>query len=64
VVKIPFAEYDDFADCVRHNKDKRDLKPVYIQAGSFVTLDRDMFNIDWYKTFNAWDVELIIVVDE
>jgi hypothetical protein len=27
-------------------------------------IDRDIFNIDNTKTFNAWDVEVIMIVQE
>jgi hypothetical protein len=40
------------------------LKPIRVNAGSRVIVNRDIFNIDLIKTFNAWDCELILVVDE
>jgi hypothetical protein len=42
----------------------RDIKPVRVSAGSLIVIDRDIFNIDNFKTFNAWDVELILIVNE
>ena len=40
------------------------LKPIRVNAGSRIIVNRDIFNIDPAKTFNAWDCEVIIVVDE
>jgi hypothetical protein len=40
------------------------MKGVLVQAGTTLVIDRDIFNIDYSKNFNAWDVELIIVVNE
>jgi hypothetical protein len=58
VIKIPFGEYDDFDDCVRHNKDKRDPKAYCgtIQAavegnkGKVARLLKQMamYDKDWY----------------
>jgi hypothetical protein len=42
----------------------RDIKPVRALPGSLLVIDRDIFNIDPVKTFNAWDIELILVVSE
>jgi hypothetical protein len=42
----------------------RDLKPLHAPKGSLIVIDRDIFNIDPVKTFNAWDIELILVVSE
>jgi len=42
----------------------RGIQPVSVRAGSQIVIDRDIFNIDRTKTFNAFDVELILVVDE
>jgi len=41
-----------------------DLAPLSVLAGSSVHIDRDIFNIDRWRSFNALDVELILVVDE
>jgi hypothetical protein len=38
--------------------------PLSVAAGSTITIDRDMSNIDPTRTFTAWDVELILDVDE
>jgi hypothetical protein len=40
------------------------LKPIYVNAGSRIIVNRDIFNILNYKTFNAWDAEVLVVVDE
>ena len=40
------------------------LKPIRVNAGSRVIVNRDIFNIDLIKTFNAWDCELLLIVDE
>jgi hypothetical protein len=40
------------------------LKPIPVNAGSRIIINRDIFNIDQTKTFNAWDCEVILVVDE
>jgi hypothetical protein len=40
------------------------LKPIRVNTGSRVIVNRDIFNIDLFKTFNAWDCELILVADE
>lgn len=42
----------------------RDIKPLHAPKGSLIVIDRDIFNIDNTKTFNAWDVELIMIVQE
>jgi len=38
--------------------------PIAVLSGSQIAIDRDIFNIDTVKTFNAWDCEVVIVVDE
>jgi len=38
------------------------LQPI-ADAGSRIRIDRDCHNISW-QTFNAWDCELILIVDE
>jgi hypothetical protein len=40
------------------------LKPIRVNSGSRIIINRDIFNIDQTKTFNAWDCEGILVVDE
>jgi hypothetical protein len=40
------------------------LEPIKVNAGSRVIIDRDIFNIDPNKTFNAWDCEVLLVVNE
>lgn len=40
------------------------LKPVRVNAGSRVIVNRDIFNIHQTKTFNAWDCEVLLIVDE
>jgi hypothetical protein len=37
---------------------------IHVQPGTTISVDRDIFNIDFSRSFNAWDIELIIVVDE
>ena len=41
-----------------------ELGPIEALAGSTIWINRDIFNIDRYKSFNALDVELVLVVDE
>ena len=41
-----------------------ELAPIQTRAGSSIHINRDIFNIDRYKSFNALDVELVLVVDE
>ena len=43
-----------------------DLAPINVPAGSTITVNRDFFNIAWPGTpqNNAWDIEVLIVVDE
>jgi hypothetical protein len=41
-----------------------ELAPIEAPAGSIIFIDRDIFNIDRWRSFNALDVELILVVDE
>jgi len=40
------------------------LKPIRVNAGSRIMVNRGIFNIDPAKTFNAWDCEPILIVDE
>ena len=47
-----------------HLQELGELAPIAALAGSSVWINRDIFNIDRYKSFNALDVELILVVDE
>lgn len=44
----------------------RDLAPLPVPAGSTVSVDRDFFNIEPVGTpqYNAWDIELLLVVNE
>ncbi len=41
-----------------------DIQPLTIAVGSQIIVDRDIFNINPTESFNAWDVELIVVVAE
>jgi len=41
-----------------------ELAPIEASAGSIIFIDRDIFNIDRWRSFNALDVELILVVNE
>lgn len=42
----------------------KDIKPLHASKGSVIVIDRDIFNIDPKKTFNAWDVEIVMIVNE
>jgi len=54
---FPFQDYHEL-------RQLRDLAPLGVSKGCSLVIDRDLFNIDWYRTFNAWDCEFILIVDE
>jgi hypothetical protein len=41
-----------------------ELAPIELSGENRIWIDRDIFNIDRFKSFNALDVELILVGDE
>lgn len=47
-------------------KQLSDLASVPAPLGSRIVVNRDLFNIEWAGSalYNAWDIEVIIVVDE